>query len=161
MKLAAGIAPITELLRQGINVALGTDGAASNNRLDIMGEMRLAGLLAKVASGNPASVPAAVALRMATLNGAAALGLDAQTGSLSAGKQADLVAIDMSGLGTSPMYDPVSHIAYAAGRECVTDVWVGGERVVADRRLTTIDETALLARTRAWQQQLSATSNRN
>jgi len=155
MKLASGIAPITEFLRQGINVALGTDGAASNNRLDIMGEMRLAGLLAKVASGNPASVPAAVALRMATLNGAAALGLDAHTGSLEAGKQADLVAVDMSGLGTSPMYDPVSHIAYAAGRECVTDVWVSGERVVADRRLTTIDEAALLARARAWQQQLA------
>jgi 5-methylthioadenosine/S-adenosylhomocysteine deaminase len=83
------------------------------------------------------------------------LGLDAHTGSLEAGKQADLVAVDMSGLGTSPMYDPVSHIAYAAGRECVTDVWVSGERVVADRRLTTIDEAALLARARAWQQQLA------
>jgi 5-methylthioadenosine/S-adenosylhomocysteine deaminase len=160
MKLGSGIAPVTKLLQMGINVALGTDGAASNNRLDVLGEMRLASLLAKVASGNPSSVPAAVALRMATLNGAAALGLDAQTGSLEPGKQADLVAIELSGIGTSPMYDPVSHLAYAAGRECVTDVWVGGERVVADCRLTAIDETALLARTRAWQQQLTLIPNR-
>ncbi len=100
------------------------------------------------------------ALRMATLHGAAALGLDAQTGSLEPGKQADLVAVDLSGVATSPMYDPVSHLAYAAGRESVTDVWVGGERVVADRRLATIDEASLLARTRAWQQQLSSHSDR-
>jgi 5-methylthioadenosine/S-adenosylhomocysteine deaminase len=155
MKLGSGIAPVTEMLRQGINVALGTDGAASNNRLDVLGEMRLASLLAKVASGNPASIPAATALRMATLNGAIALGLEAQTGSLEPGKQADLAAIDLSGIGTSPMYDAVSHLAHAAGRDCVTDVWVAGERVVADRQLTTIDEAALLARTRAWQRQLA------
>jgi 5-methylthioadenosine/S-adenosylhomocysteine deaminase len=160
MKLGSGIAHIAELLRQGINIALGTDGAASNNRLDILGEMRLASLLAKVASGDPSSVPAAVALRMATLHGAAALGLDAQTGSLEPGKQADLVAVDLSGIATSPMYDPVSHLAFAAGRESVTDVWVGGERVVADRRLATIDEASLLARTRTWQQQLSSHSDR-
>ena len=156
MKLGAGIAPVTEMLRRGINVALGTDGAASNNRLDILGEMRLASLLAKVASGEPSSVPAAMALRMATLNGATALGLDAQTGSLEPGKQADIVAVDLSGIGTQPMYDAVSHLAYAAGRESVTDVWVGGEHVVADRQLTTIDETSLLARTHAWQEQLSS-----
>jgi 5-methylthioadenosine/S-adenosylhomocysteine deaminase len=154
MKLASGIAPVTELLRRGINVALGTDGAASNNRQDLLGEMRLASLLAKVASGDPASVPAATALRMATLNGATALGLNAHTGSLESGKHADVVAIDLSGIDTSPMYDPVAHLAHAAGRECVTDVWVAGERIVANRELTTIDEAALLARVRAWQQQL-------
>jgi len=93
---------------------------------------------------------------MATLHGAAALGLDSQTGSLEPGKQADLVAVDMAGVGTQPMYDAVSHLAYAAGRESVTDVWVSGERVVADRRLTTIDEASLLARTRNWQQQISS-----
>ena len=156
MKLGSGIAPVGELLDRGINVALGTDGAASNNRLDLFGEMRLASLLSKVASGNPSSVPATTALRMATLNGAAALGLDAQTGSLEAGKRADVVAVDLSGIGTLPMYDPVSHLTHAAGRECVTDVWVGGEHVVADRRLTTIDEGTLLARTRAWQQRLAS-----
>ncbi len=154
MKLGSGIAPVTELIRLGINVALGTDGAASNNRLDLLGEMRLASLLAKVASGDPSTVPAAAALRMATLNGAAALGLDAQIGSLEPGKHADIVAIDLSGVDTSPMYDPVSHLTHAAGRECVTDVWVGAEPRVADRRLTTIDESALLARTGAWQRQL-------
>jgi 5-methylthioadenosine/S-adenosylhomocysteine deaminase len=161
MKLGSGIAPVTELLRHGINVALGTDGAASNNRLDVLGEMRLASLLAKVASGNPSSVPAAVALRMATINGAAAMGLEAQTGSLEPGKQADVVAVDLSGTGTLPIFDPISHLAYAAGRECVTDVWVSGERVVADRNLTTIDESALHARTRAWQQKLNSVPNRH
>jgi 5-methylthioadenosine/S-adenosylhomocysteine deaminase len=155
MKLGSGIAPVTELLRLGVNVALGTDSAASNNRLDMLGEMRLASLLAKVASGDPSSVPAATALRMATLNGATALGLDARTGSLKPGKQADIAAIDLSGVTTSPLYDPVSHLTHAAGRECVTDVWVGGDQVVADRRLVTVDENALLARTRAWQHQLS------
>jgi 5-methylthioadenosine/S-adenosylhomocysteine deaminase len=155
MKLGSGIAPVTELLRQGVNVALGTDGAASNNRLDLFSEMRLASLLAKVASGDPASVSAATALRMATLNGAAALGLDALTGSLTAGKRADIVAVDLSGLNATPLYDPVSHLAHAAGRECVTDVWVDGEPVVTDRTLTTLDEGALLARARVWQQRLA------
>jgi 5-methylthioadenosine/S-adenosylhomocysteine deaminase len=155
MKLASGIAPVTELLRLDVNVALGTDGAASNNRLDILAEMRLASLLAKVASGDASSLPASAALRMATLNGAAALGLDAVTGSLTAGKCADVVAVDLSYIGMQPMYDPVSHLTYAAGRECVTDVWVNGEHVVADRQLTTIDERALLARARAWQQRLT------
>ncbi len=155
MKLGSGIAPVTELLRRGINVALGTDGAASNNRQDVLGEMRLASLLAKVASGDPASVPAATALRMATLNGAAALGLDTQTGSLESGKHADVVAIDLSGVDTSPLYDPIAHLAHAAGRECVTDVWVGGERIVANRELTTIDHRSLLTRVHAWQQQLA------
>jgi 5-methylthioadenosine/S-adenosylhomocysteine deaminase len=155
MKLGSGIAPVTELQRQNVNVALGTDGAASNNRLDIFSEMRLSSLLAKVASGDPSSVSAATALRMATLNGAAALGLDAVTGSLAAGKRADLVAVDLSGLNAAPLYDPVSHLTHAAGRECVTDVWVDGEPVVTDRTLTTIDEGALLARARAWQNKLA------
>ncbi|MEO8344069.1 MAG: TRZ/ATZ family hydrolase [Betaproteobacteria bacterium] len=155
MKLGSGIAPVAELLRLGVNVALGTDGAASNNRLDLMGEMRLASLLAKVASGDASAVPAATALRMATLNGATAIGLDAHTGSLEPGKWADIAAIDLSGIETLPMYDPVSHLTHAAGRECVTDVWVGGDQVVADRRLATINEASLLAHTRAWQDKLS------
>jgi 5-methylthioadenosine/S-adenosylhomocysteine deaminase len=100
-------------------------------------------------------VPAATTLRMATLNGAAALGLAAHTGSLEPGKHADVVAVDLSGIDTTPVYDPVSHLTHAAGRECVTDVWVSGEHVVTDRRLTTVDTAALLARARAWQQQLS------
>ncbi len=155
MKLGSGIAPVADMLQRGINVALGTDGAASNNRLDLFGEMRLASLLAKVATGDPSTVPAATALRMATLNGAAALGLDAQMGSLEVGKLADIAAIDLAGIATTPMYDAISHLTHAAGRECVTDVWVGGEHVVADRRLTRVDEPSLLARVRAWQQRLA------
>ena len=155
MKLASGIAPVQAMLDAGLNVALGTDGAASNNRLDLFSEMRLASLLAKVATGDAATVPAATALRMATLNGAQALGLDAVIGSLQPGKQADLVAVDLSGVATSPVFDPVSHLVHVAGRECVTDVWVGGARIVRDRLLQTIDTDALLHRTRAWQRQLA------
>jgi len=117
MKLASGIAPITSLLARNINVALGSDGAASNNRLDIFGEMRLASLLAKVSTGNAAAVPAPTALRMATLNGAAAIGLDAEIGSLEVGKQADLTAVRIGSVETLPMFDPASHLVNAAGRE--------------------------------------------
>jgi len=156
MKLASGIAPIAALLAAGVNVALGTDGAASNNRLDLFAEMRLASLLAKVANSNAAIVPAATALEMATRNGARALGLDAVTGSLVPGKQADIVAVDLADVATQPVYDPVSHLVHAAGRACVTDVWVGGVRIMTGRRLVTIDEAALLARARAWQQKLAS-----
>ncbi len=155
LKLASGIAPLPALLAAGVNVALGTDGAASNNRLDVFAEMRLASLVAKAASGDAAAVPAATALRMATLNGARALGMDAAIGSLAPGKLADMAAVDLAGVATQPVFDPVSHLVYAAGRECVTDVWVGGVRMVAARRLLSVDEPALLARTRAWQQKLA------
>jgi len=159
MKLASGIAPVQAMLDAGINVALGTDGGASNNRLDLFTEMRLASLLAKVATGDAASVPAALALRMATLDGARALGLDAVTGSLEPGKLADLVAVDLNSVATSPVFDPVSHLVHAAGRECVTDVWIGGARIVNGRHLTTIDVQALLHRTRAWQRKISSTGS--
>jgi 5-methylthioadenosine/S-adenosylhomocysteine deaminase len=154
MKLASGIAPVPTLQARGVNVALGTDGAASNNRLDIIGEMRMASLLAKVAGGDPAVLPAPLALEMATLGGARALGLDAAIGSLLPGKQADMVAVDLSAGATLPCYDPVSHVVHVAGRECVTDVWVGGERVVAERRLARADEAALLASAHLWQDRL-------
>jgi 5-methylthioadenosine/S-adenosylhomocysteine deaminase len=156
MKLASGIAPVAALLAEGVNVALGTDGAASNNRLDLFAEMHLASLLAKVATGDAAAVPAATALRMATLNGARALGLAEVTGSLLPGKQADLVAVDLSGGSTQPVFDPISHLVNAVDRACVTDVWVGGVRIVTDRSLTTVDQPALLARTRAWQHKLAS-----
>ena len=154
MKLASGIAPITALLSRGINVALGTDGAASNNRLDLFAEMRIASLLAKVSTHDAAALPAHAALRMATLGGALALGLDRDIGSLAIGKQADAVAVDVSSIDELPMYDPVSHLVHVAGREDVSDVWIAGERIVDGRRLTTIDETAVSARARAWQQRL-------
>ena len=155
MKLASGIAPVTALLARDVNVALGTDGAASNNRLDLFSEMRLASLLAKVATGDARAIAAATALRMATLNGAAALGLDARIGSLVAGKDADLAAVRLADIEALPLYDPVSHLVNAAGREHVTDVWVGGERVVEDGRLTTIDTHALASRATVWQERLA------
>ncbi len=154
MKLASGVAPVAALLARGIGVALGTDGAASNNRLDVFGEMRLASLLAKVTTGDPAALPAFEMLRCATLGGARALGLEAQLGSLVPGKEADVVAVDLGPLEATPCYDPVSHLVHVVGREAVTDVWVGGERIVADRTLTTADEAAITARARAWQERL-------
>jgi 5-methylthioadenosine/S-adenosylhomocysteine deaminase len=158
MKLASGIAPVAALLEAGVNVALGTDGAASNNRLDLFSEMRLASLLAKVATSDAAAVPAAVALQMATLNGARALGLDAVTGSLVPGKAADMVAVDLAALEAQPVFDPISHLVHVAGREWVTDVWIDGVRIVRDRALTTIDAEAVATHTRAWQPKLAAFS---
>ena len=154
MKLGSGVAPVVKLLARGINVALGTDGAASNNRLDLFGEMHLAALLAKVSNADPAVLPAHRALRMATLDGARALGQDAVIGSLMPGKHADIVAVDLTGLVATPCYDPVSQLVHAVGRDCVTDVWIGGERIVADRGLTTADESAILMRARIWQERL-------
>lgn len=154
MKLASGIAPVRDFLARGINVALGSDGPASNNRLDIMWELRHASLLAKVSTGDAAALPAAQALHMATLGGARALGLEGEIGSLVPGKQADVIAVDLGELDEAPCYDPVSHLAYVAGRERVSDVWVAGERIVDARHLTTVDEVALAARTRLWQQKL-------
>ena len=154
MKLGSGMAPVAALLAGGVNVALGTDGAASNNRLDLFGEMRIAALLAKVATGDPSVLPAQQMLGAATLAGARALGLEREIGSLVAGKQADMVAVDLSALDALPCYDPVSHLVHAVGREAVTDVWVAGRQVVAHRALQTADEAALAASARLWRERL-------
>jgi 5-methylthioadenosine/S-adenosylhomocysteine deaminase len=127
LKLASGFAPAAQLLAKGVNVALGTDGAASNNRLDLFGEMRLAALLGKAVARNAEAIPAHSALRAATLGGATALGLDDRIGSIAAGKDADLTAVRLAGPELVPCYDPVSHLVYAAGREHVSHVWVRGE----------------------------------
>lgn len=127
LKLASGIAPITEYIKQGINIGLGTDGAASNNRLDMFAEMRLAALLAKGKSYDATSIPAHQALEMATINGAKALGMDATIGSIEIGKLADLCAVKLSEIETQPCFDPVSHLIYVAGREHVSHVWVQGD----------------------------------
>lgn len=155
MKLASGIAPIAALQAAGVNIALGSDGAASNNRLDMFAEMRLASLLAKVATGDAAVVPAPTALAMATISGARALGIDAVAGSLKAGKDADVVAVDLGDPSLQPVFDPVSHIVNVAGRDAVSDVFVRGVRIVADRRLSGVDMPALLARVRQWQRKLA------
>ncbi|TCS71579.1 5-methylthioadenosine/S-adenosylhomocysteine deaminase [Sulfuritortus calidifontis] len=156
LKLANGVAPKAALLARGINVGIGTDGSASNNRLDCWQEMRLAALLAKGMSGKAEIVPAHYALRMATLNGARALGLDDRIGSLEVGKQADVVAVDLSGPHTQPCYDPISQLVYSAGRQEVSHVWVAGQAVVKDRTCLTLDEAEVVGRAHYWQQKLSA-----
>jgi 5-methylthioadenosine/S-adenosylhomocysteine deaminase len=156
LKLASGIAPVAELMRRGVNVALGTDGAASNNRLDIFGEARLAALLAKAVSGDAGAIPAAEALQMATLNGARALGLERDIGSLEAGKQADVIAVEMDAVEHLPCYDPISHLVHVTGRDQVTDAWIAGRRVVAGHRLTRVDSDEIAARARFWQDRLQS-----
>ncbi len=155
LKLASGLAPVAALLDAGINVGLGTDGAASNNRLDIFGEMRLTALLAKGQSGRAQAVPAWQALQMATLNGAKAMGLGSLTGSLVPGKAADITAVDFSGLELAPCYDPISHLVYVAGREHVSHVWVNGKMLLDNGELTTLDETVLLHRAHYWRDRLT------
>ncbi len=156
LKLASGFCPVGKLLDAGVNVALGTDGAASNNDLDLLGEMRTAALLAKAVSGNAATLPAHQALRMATLNGARALGLDGEIGSLEKNKWADLCAIELDRIETQPIFNAITQIVYSAGRHQVSDVWVAGRHLLDNRRLTTIDEVAVLGRAREWGQRLSA-----
>jgi len=150
MKLASGFCPVHLLLKAGVNVALGTDGAASNNDLDMFAEMRTAALLAKAVAGDATALPAAAALRMATLNGAIALSLSEQTGSLIPGKWADIVAVELDGIEATPLYDPVSQLVYATGRNQVTDVWVAGQQVLEGRRLSHLDEAEVRAKARAW-----------
>lgn len=154
LKLASGIAPIAALLDAGVNVALGTDGAASNNSLDLFEEMRLAALLAKGASGRADVLPVHQALTLATLGGARALGLDDRIGSLEPGKLADMTAVNLGSLELSPCYDPVSHLVYAAGRSDVSHVWVAGELLVSDGRFTRLDETDIASRARRWQSRI-------
>ncbi|MDA1343101.1 MAG: TRZ/ATZ family hydrolase, partial [Proteobacteria bacterium] len=156
LKLASGFCPVAQCLSAGINVALGTDGAASNNDLDMLGEMRTAALLAKAVAQDASCVPAMTALRMATINGAKALGLEQEIGSLTIGKSADVIAIDLDYLETQPLYCPISQIVYAASRQQVTDVWVAGKQLLKQRQLTTVDFAALKARIAQWQHRLSS-----
>ena len=151
MKLASGIAPVHAMLARKINVALGSDGAASNNRLDIFQEMRLAALLAKVSSLDASSLSAHQALRMATINGARALGIHEKTGSIEIGKLADLCAVQINTPLVQPCYDITSHLVYVMGRESVTDVWVGGESRVNKGNLLHVSNNELLRLSCLWQ----------
>jgi 5-methylthioadenosine/S-adenosylhomocysteine deaminase len=158
LKLGSGIAPVARMLQAGLAIGLGTDGSASNNRLDLLLEMRTASLLAKGASGDAAAFGAHRALRAATLDGAAALGIGHEIGSITSGKWADLVAIDLSDADLQPVHDPVAQLVFAAGREQVSDVWIAGKPVVAGRQM--VDERALstvsevLARKVVWHNRL-------
>lgn len=156
LKLASGFCPSARLDAAGVNLALGTDGAASNNDLDLFGELRTAALLGKGVAGDAAALPAARVLRMATLNGAQALGLAAETGSLEPGKAADIVAVDLGQLESTPIYHPISQLVYATGRHQVSDVWVAGRRLLADRQLTTLDPVELMQRAQHWQRNIGA-----
>ncbi|HVC29094.1 MAG TPA: TRZ/ATZ family hydrolase [Gammaproteobacteria bacterium] len=155
LKLASGFCPVAKLLAAGINVAIGTDSAASNNDLDMLGEMRSAALLAKGVSGDAAALPAADCLRMATLNGARALGIDQETGSLLPGKWADIAAVDMSEPECQPLYNPLSQLVYAASRGQISDVWVAGQHLLRARELTRIDLTDVLGRAQGWHDRLA------
>lgn len=156
LKLASGLCPVNELLARGINVAIGTDGAASNNDLDMLGELHTAALLAKGVAGDCCAVPAWKALELATINGARALGMEDQIGSLKPGKEADIVAIDLGRLETRPLYDPVSQLVYVGGREHVSDVWVAGRQLLKDRELLTIDMDEIIATANEWHNRINS-----
>jgi 5-methylthioadenosine/S-adenosylhomocysteine deaminase len=156
LKLASGACPVAALQDAGVNVALGTDGAASNNDLDLFAEMRTAALLAKHTAADPAALPAAAALRMATINGAQALGLGEQTGSLTPGKWADVICVDMGSANCHPMYHLLSQLVYATNAAQVRDVWVAGRQLVDDRELTRMDVADVLHRASIWQSRIAA-----
>ncbi len=151
LKLASGFAPVGRMLASGINVGIGTDGAASNNRLDILAELRLAALVAKAVHDDARTLASHAALEMATLAGARALGLEKSIGSITPGKYADLAAVNLSSIELSPCYDPASQIVYTSGREHVGAVWVNGSQVVKEGRLLKTDESELKAKARTWQ----------
>lgn len=155
LKLASGFCPVQRLLNAGVNVALGTDGGASNNSLDMLSEMQYAALLAKAVSGDASAVSAATALRMATLNGAKALGLDEQIGSIDIGKQADLTAIQLDQLTQQPLYSPLSALVYTNTATQVTDVWIAGRQQLANGELTRLQLPSLTTIQAQWQQAIA------
>ncbi len=154
LKLASGFCPVAKLISAGVNVCIGTDGAASNNDLDMLGEMRTAALLAKAVAKDCTSLDAHTTLRMATLNAATALGLNESIGSLKKGKQADIAAVNLQQLETLPLYDVAAQLVYAGNRQQVSDVWVAGKQLLKDRQLTTLEYARLLEQAGNWQQKI-------
>ena len=154
LKLASGIAPISKLLAKGVNVGLGTDGAASNNRLDIFAEMRLSALLAKGMSEDAKVIPAHQALEMATINAAKAMGLEDKIGSIEIGKLADLTAVKLNESIINPCYDPISHLVYTCGREHVSHTWVAGELRYSNGLYANIEPLELKEIINTWQPKL-------
>lgn len=156
LKLASGACPVADLLAAGVNVALGTDGAASNNRLDLWAEMDTAALFGKVVADDASALPAPELLRMATINGARALGLEDTIGSIEPGKGADVICVRLDELETRPVHDPVSQLIYAAGREHVTDVWIAGEHLLKDGSPTRLERSAIADSADLWAQRMHA-----
>ena len=154
LKLASGFCRVDDLLRAGVNVALGTDGAASNNDLDLLSEMRIAALLSKGVASDAASLPADEALYLATMGGARALGLGDEIGSIEVGKRADLVAVSLDEWSSQPMYNPISQLVYTTNRSQVTDVWVDGYQRVREGSLVDVDRGGLLRRAKRWADQI-------
>ncbi len=159
LKLANGFCPVHELQKAGVNVSLGTDGVASNNDLDMLGEMRTAAFIGKGISRNSKALSAFTLLKMATINAAKAMDLDKTIGSLSIGKEADITAIDLSEIETQPVYNPISQIVYAAGREQVSNVWVAGKQLLKDRELMTLDERQIAYSAKQWGEKISSSGN--
>jgi 5-methylthioadenosine/S-adenosylhomocysteine deaminase len=156
LKLASGICPLTDLLDKGVNVCLGTDGAASNNDLDMFGEMRTAALLAKGSSGDASACNARQTIEMATINGARALGMADRIGSIEAGKFADLVAINLADLNTQPVYDPVAQIVYAAASRQVSDVWIDGVAQLRNHEFCHLDAHEIIAMAASWERKIES-----
>ena len=156
LKLASGFCPVAKLQRAGVNLAIGTDGAASNNDLDMFGETRSAALLAKAVADDAAAFNAASALHAATLGGARALGFDHLVGSIEPGKQADLACVDLGALETQPLHHVVSQLVYASGRHQVTDVWIAGRAKLRERVLVDMDAAAIVANARQWRDRILA-----
>ncbi len=161
MKLASGICPTAQLLKAGVNVALGTDGAASNNDLSLFGEMRTASLLAKVSTGDASALPAWQVLEMATINGAKALNLETELGSLEVGKAADMVAVDLSAIANRPVFDPISTLVYSCSAEQVSDVWINGNRLVKRGELVGVNTAHILAAADRWADKITGRPHSN
>jgi 5-methylthioadenosine/S-adenosylhomocysteine deaminase len=158
MKLASGFCPVAELMEAGINVALGTDGAASNNDLDLFSELKTAALLTKAVAGDPAALDAHAALRMATINGAKALGWDDEIGSLEAGKSADIIAIEINSIAQQPLYNPASQLVYTNAGSQVTHSWVAGKPLLDDRVLCTLNNSELIQSASDWRNKIQPKS---
>ncbi len=156
MKLASGTAPVPAYLRADVAIGLGTDGAASNNDLDMFEAMRMASLLHKLQTGDPRAVGARTALEMATIRGARALGMESRIGSLETGKRADLILVDVSGARQTPMYDPVSHLVYVARGDDVRTTIVNGRVLMRDRKMRTLNDAEVIREARAWADKVRA-----
>jgi 5-methylthioadenosine/S-adenosylhomocysteine deaminase len=161
LKLASGFCPVGKLHDNNINVCIGTDGAASNNDLDMLGEMRTATLLAKGIANDSTCSDVHKTLKMATLNGAKALGLSESIGSLKKGKQADIVALNLNQLETTPLYEPLSQIIYASDRQQVSDVWIAGKRLLKDKKLITLNSEELMENAKLWQEKIKNNYSKN